>query len=93
MCIKNPERTGGGVYFDGRYRRAGGGEDVDFCLRVKELHNYGPMRDSPAIVGVPEAEVIHPFWSDGILKQVSLDGGPYFCSIAPHMIEGNRHGN
>ena len=69
LCVKNPERTGGGVYFDMRYPKTGGGEDVSFCLTLKDLHAYGPRRQHPAIIAVPEAAVQHPFW-DNITAQV-----------------------
>ena len=71
LCVKNPERTGGGVYFDMRYPKTGGGEDVSFCLTLKDLHAHGPRRQHPAVIAVPEATAQHPFWAD-IYAQVWL---------------------
>jgi hypothetical protein len=47
LCI----RSRAGVWFSDAYPRSGGGEDVDFCLRLKDM-----------LVAVPEARVTHPFW-------------------------------
>lgn len=44
------------VRFDTKYAKSGGGEDVDFCLKLKEKNGDG------IFVKVPEALVYHPFW-------------------------------
>jgi glycosyltransferase involved in cell wall biosynthesis len=65
MCIRN--RTSDQIWFSADYPKTGGGEDVDFCLRIKDLYPYH-LRNH-MVVSVPEARVVHPFWQD-ILKQV-----------------------
>lgn len=44
------------VRFDLAYAKTGGGEDVDYSLRVTEACNGGWLQ------AVPEACVVHPFW-------------------------------
>lgn len=65
MCIRG--RNANQIWFSKEYPKTGGGEDVDFCLRVKDLEPYHSRNE--AIVSVPEAKAKHPFWDD-ILKQV-----------------------
>ena len=64
MCIRG--RTNN-VVFSGDYPKSGGGEDVDYCFRTKELYPF--QRRNSVIVAVPEAKVQHPFWVN-IPKQV-----------------------
>jgi hypothetical protein len=47
-----------GVPFDPTFPRGGGGEDIDFCLRMRDLAGR-PFR------AVPSAEVRHPWWNKG----------------------------
>ncbi|HEX6913194.1 MAG TPA: glycosyltransferase, partial [Longimicrobium sp.] len=47
-----------GIPFDPVFPRSGGGEDVDFCLRLKEAAGK-PFRSVPAAV------VHHPWWNQG----------------------------
>ncbi|KAL7581040.1 hypothetical protein ACA910_005845 [Epithemia clementina (nom. ined.)] len=56
--------------FDTAYAKTGGGEDVDFCLRLLEATG-GHLRS------VPTAKVIHEFWPGGL--QVLL---PHFFNWA-----------
>ncbi len=65
MCVRG--RTQNEIWFSNVYPKTGGGEDVDFCLRIKSLLP-DHLRDA-ALVSVPEAVVHHPFWND-ILSQV-----------------------
>jgi glycosyltransferase involved in cell wall biosynthesis len=44
------------VRFDLAYAKTGGGEDVDYSLRVSKMTHGGKL------LAVPEACVIHPFW-------------------------------
>jgi glycosyltransferase involved in cell wall biosynthesis len=44
------------VRFDLAYAKTGGGEDVDYSLRVAEACNGGKL------LAVPDACVVHPFW-------------------------------
>lgn len=43
-------------------------QDVEFCFKLKERRPFHERH--LAIVGVPEAVVQHPFWTD-ILRQIS----------------------
>jgi len=49
------------VRFDLAYAKTGGGEDVDYSLRVAEACNGGEL------LAVPEACVVHPFWPGSVL--------------------------
>lgn len=48
------------VRFDLAYAKTGGGEDVDFSLRVTEASKGGKL------LAVPEACVVHPFWPGSV---------------------------
>lgn len=48
------------VRFDLAYAKTGGGEDVDFSLRVTAASNGGRL------LTVPEACVVHPFWPGSV---------------------------
>ena len=43
------------VEFDLDFPKAGGGEDIDFCLKIKKW----------PLVAVPDAVVTHPWWNNG----------------------------
>ncbi len=66
LCVRGriSERV---VWFSTCYPRTGGGEDVDFCLRIKDLLPFHVRTE--AVVAVPEARVLHPFWNN-ISRQV-----------------------
>jgi GT2 family glycosyltransferase len=49
-----------GIRFDINYAKTGGGEDVDFCLRLLEV-------TGGKLYSAPQAEVYHEFWSGGIM--------------------------
>jgi GT2 family glycosyltransferase len=49
-----------GMRFDISYAKTGGGEDVDFCLRITRSHQHGGRLKS-----VPDAVVVHDFWKGG----------------------------
>ncbi|WP_436487709.1 glycosyltransferase [Chitinophaga sp. ARDCPP14] len=49
----------GDVRFSTDYPKAGGGEDVDFFLHVRDNNNKRNFRS------LPEAAVTHPWWDDG----------------------------
>lgn len=65
LCVEG--RTNNEIWFSDKYPKTGGGEDVDYCLRVKDMQ--APHARNAAIVSVPEAKVQHPFW-DNVSKQV-----------------------
>jgi glycosyltransferase involved in cell wall biosynthesis len=48
------------VRFDLAYAKTGGGEDVDYSLRVVEICNGGRL------LAVPDAFVVHPFWPGSV---------------------------
>ncbi len=59
LCIRGRERDA--IWFnESYYPKTGGGEDVDFCLRLKDLQQ--PHCRDEAVVAAPEARVMHPFW-------------------------------
>ena len=64
ICVKS--RTNNSIWFSDRYPKSGGGEDVEFCLRLKQ----GEQNN---IVAVPEAKVTHPWWHrrSRLLKSIS----------------------
>lgn len=47
-----------GTPFSSRFPRLGGGEDVDFCLRLRDC-------TGKPFLSVPDAVVYHPWWSNG----------------------------
>lgn len=49
-------RNGPWLHFRENWEKTGGGEDIDFFLRLRDI---GP------VVGVPEAAVTHPWWTNG----------------------------
>jgi hypothetical protein len=65
LCVRG--RADDPVWFGKGYPKSGGGEDVDYCLRVKDIER-GRIS---AIVSVPEARAEHPFWRN-ISRQVQL---------------------
>lgn len=48
------------IRFDPIYAKTGGGEDVDYSLRVTKACNGGRL------LAVPEARVVHPFWPGSV---------------------------
>ncbi|KAK0475493.1 NAD-dependent epimerase/dehydratase [Armillaria novae-zelandiae] len=53
-------RVNDGVQFDLRFPKTGGGEDIDFCARKKELSRLGE-----GFYSAPDVSVMHPWWSNG----------------------------
>lgn len=53
------------IRFDPIYAKTGGGEDVDYSLRVTEACNGGRL------LAVPEARVVHPFWPGSVFTLAS----------------------
>lgn len=81
-----PGRTNNSIWFSDQYPRTGGGEDVDFCIRMKNqaVPNPGPERDD-VIVSVPEAAATHPFWSRPLRQAAGWARGDVLCLGAlPH---------
>lgn len=48
----------GGIRFSPRFPKKGGGEDVDFCLRIVE-------KSGAWFISVPTAAIVHPWWGQG----------------------------
>jgi GT2 family glycosyltransferase len=49
----------GDVKFSALYPKSGGGEDVDFFLKVRQRNNYRNFKT------LPQAIVYHPWWNNG----------------------------
>jgi glycosyltransferase involved in cell wall biosynthesis len=52
LCVKR-----GAERFDLRFPRTGGGEDIDFCLKVQSVHGK--------LLPAPSARAVHPWWDHG----------------------------
>ena len=48
----------GNIRFSSSFPKKGGGEDVDFCLRIVD-------RCGTWFTSVPDAELVHPWWAQG----------------------------
>jgi GT2 family glycosyltransferase len=59
LCLRRSAL--GDVRFSNAFPKAGGGEDIDLCLRLARRGGRGGQ----AFVSVPEAWVEHPWWTDG----------------------------
>ncbi|CAM9444379.1 unnamed protein product, partial [Heterosigma akashiwo] len=76
ICVE--ARTQNRVWFNGVYPRTGGGEDVDFCLNIKNKCVRHADRTS-AIVAVPGAVVHHPFWRNPLKQVAGWASGDILC--------------
>lgn len=65
------------IWFNSNYPFSGGGEDVDFCLRIKGLLPIHARHE--AVVAVPEARVNHPFWTNVTQQVVGWAFGDVLC--------------
>lgn len=70
LCVR--ARTNNRVWFDHRFPRGGGGEDVDFCLRLAHDTRQG-------FVAVPGAVVEHPFWQQPLRQVLGWAIGDVLC--------------
>lgn len=76
LCVSG---RSGDIWFNQAYPKTGGGEDVDFCLRIRQ--RYGP----DAIVAVPGAVATHPYWNNPIRQMWGWARGDTLClSFHPH---------
>ena len=81
MCVLG--RTNNKVWFSDKYPKTGGGEDVEYCLRMKNMEPFDTRND--VIVSVPEAKVQHPFWNNILGQVVGWARGDVKCLEAlPH---------
>lgn len=55
-------RRNDGVQFDLSFPKTGGGEDIDYCLKKRELSLAG---GGGGFYAAPRVLVTHPWWSDG----------------------------
>lgn len=62
--LVNRERMGD-IRFRDEYRKAGGGEDVDFCVRLRN-------RNGKNLKTVATARVTHPWWNGGKINMERL---------------------
>jgi GT2 family glycosyltransferase len=51
----------GNIRFSSTFPKKGGGEDIDFCLRIVE-------KGGSWFTSVPDAEIMHPWWTQGKLQ-------------------------
>lgn len=81
LCVQG--RVQNTVWFSSAYPKSGGGEDIDFCLRMKAMQPHH-LRES-TLVSVPEAVVHHPFWPDIFGQIIGWAQGDALCLEAlPH---------
>ncbi|OLL23975.1 GDP-mannose 3,5-epimerase 1 [Neolecta irregularis DAH-3] len=52
------------IWFDPRFPKTGGGEDIDFCLRKKKFYTR-TVKDGMGFISAPKLKVIHPWWNNG----------------------------
>ena len=79
LCVRS---RGNKTRFSLRYPRTGGGEDVDYCIRVSGGSSRGGK-----LVSVPAATVQHPFWSDPSRQVRGWASGDVLCLDAlPHAV-------
>jgi nucleoside-diphosphate-sugar epimerase/GT2 family glycosyltransferase len=63
LCVRRPPP--GSVEFNADFPHSGGGEDIDFCLRLRESMR---ARDQggEGFVAAPDAIITHPWWDSGV---------------------------
>lgn len=62
LCVRRPPP--GALEFGDAFPKTGGGEDIDFCLRLRELVRRSDA-DSEGFVAAPAAVITHPWWDGG----------------------------
>ena len=69
LCVKGRTNR---VRFDLKYPKTGGGEDIDYCIRVSKTGISGGASGgtSASIVAVPGACADHPWWDGGQLSSI-----------------------
>ena len=76
----------GDVRFRTIFPKGGGGEDIDFCLRVVE-------RTGKWLDAVPTAEIVHPWWHDGKRSYRRFARWAYGDSRLPKLFPSHRYRN
>jgi len=84
LCVRRSYVVG--VPFDPSFPRGGGGEDIDFCLRMRDLAGR-PFR------AVPSAEVRHPWWNEGTRSYSRFFRWAYGDSRLPRLHPRHRYLN
>lgn len=54
----------GEIRFPNHYPKKGGGEDINFCLKIIENYNDNNHNNIKLLKSSPGARVTHPFWSE-----------------------------
>jgi hypothetical protein len=62
LCIRRPPASA--VSFGAGFPKSGGGEDIDYCLRLR-AHVAATLPTSEGLVAAPRAVVTHPYWNEG----------------------------
>jgi nucleoside-diphosphate-sugar epimerase len=65
LCVRRPP-PGSGVEFSDAFPKTGGGEDIDFCLRLREHVRATMEGGGEGLVATPGAVITHPWWDDGV---------------------------
>ena len=74
LCVRRPPP--GTIEFDDAFPRTGGGEDIDFCLRLREYMRRN-VHNSEGFVAVPAAKITHPWWDGGVPLYSHFSGWAY----------------
>lgn len=54
------------VAFNATFPKTGGGEDIDYCFRMREyVRSLFLPGESEGFVAVPDAKITHPWWDNG----------------------------
>ncbi|KAJ1632885.1 hypothetical protein T492DRAFT_904736 [Pavlovales sp. CCMP2436] len=64
ICIRRPFPGPGAVRFSDAFPKTGGGEDIDFCLRLRAARRLLDP-GSEGLVAAVDARILHPYWDDG----------------------------
>lgn len=62
LCVRRPPP--GTVEFSAEFPKTGGGEDIDYCLRLREYVRR-TVPNSEGFVAAPAAVITHPWWDGG----------------------------
>jgi glycosyltransferase involved in cell wall biosynthesis len=77
LCVQGRMNN---IWFNDIYPKTGGGEDVDFCLKTKNMTPYH-LRET-VIVSSPHALVYHPLWRNIFSQAIGWAKGDVLCLSA-----------
>ena len=60
----------GEIRFPNHYPKKGGGEDINFCLKIIEKYNLNNRNNLKLFKSSPGARVTHPFWSESFKSYI-----------------------